>query len=248
VLHIDKYNEDHLFTMPKVHVEGLMTFQIAPELNGTSYIHSSSGYTTKIDYSCKGWLRGKSNSFVATLFRDGAEETPLYTAKGQWSSAYTIEDRRGKTMETVDLTSLRRTPLQTLPIEQQHPLETERAWQHVIKAINKNDIFAVGHEKGKIENAQRALRKQEQAENRTWERRYFTLTTDDAVVGKLAIRNKDEKDFDASVWRFDHAKHETIIQNQINGVKSPTRTRFQSVDSGVGWLTDDAAALSLTTK
>ena len=31
VLHLDRYDEDHVITMPPVHVEGIMTFQIAPD-------------------------------------------------------------------------------------------------------------------------------------------------------------------------------------------------------------------------
>ncbi|KAH8808035.1 hypothetical protein F5884DRAFT_821500 [Xylogone sp. PMI_703] len=62
VLHLDKYNEDYLITLPHVHVEGLITGALAPELSGTSYIRSSSGYHSKIDYNGKGWLSGKKNS------------------------------------------------------------------------------------------------------------------------------------------------------------------------------------------
>jgi hypothetical protein len=165
IVHIERHDERHVFTMPDIYLEGLVTFQIAPELKGTSYIRSSSGYTTKINYSCKGWLSGKRNSFVATIFRDGAENSPLYTVEGQWSGAYTIKDRKGKTIETVDFTSIRRAPLHVAPLEKQHPLETGKAWHGVIEGIKNNDIFAVGHEKNKVENAQRALRKQEQVSN-----------------------------------------------------------------------------------
>ncbi|KAI0174491.1 hypothetical protein BJ166DRAFT_606373 [Pestalotiopsis sp. NC0098] len=191
---IDGYDEDHVFTMPKVHVEGIMTFQIAPELGGTSYIHSSSGYTTKIE---------------------------------------------GKVIETVDLASLKRTPLQVAPVEKQHPLETGRAWQHVIDAINNSDIFAIGHEKGKIENAQRALRKEEAREGRAWEQRYFTAAANDAAVEKLVLRGKNEPCNDYRVfWKFDQSKHDRVKENQLRGLKSPMHARF---DSGIGMLPDDVA-------
>jgi oxysterol-binding protein-related protein 9/10/11 len=237
VMRIRKYNEEHVFTMPKVHVEGIVTFQITPELSGTSYIHSSSGYTTKIDYCSKGWIRGASHSFKATLFRDGKEKSPLYTATGQWSGDYTIADSKGKTIETVQLRSLKRTPLQVAPIESQHPLETGRAWQHVINAINNNDIFAIGHEKSKIEVAQRALRKEEAKEGRTWERRYFTLVDEDPAIEKLALRKKGEPCHDYRVfWKFDDAKHKKTLESGARGVKSPMHERF---DSAIGILPDD---------
>ena len=60
--------------MPKIWVNGLMTGALEPELSGSSYIRSASGYSAKIDYSYKGWLGGKKNSFVANLFKDGQKE------------------------------------------------------------------------------------------------------------------------------------------------------------------------------
>ncbi|KAI0015702.1 hypothetical protein F4780DRAFT_786064 [Xylariomycetidae sp. FL0641] len=235
ILHIDRYNEDHWITMPKAHVEGMMTFQIAPELSGTSYIHSSSGYTSRIDYSCKGWLRGKSNSFVATIYRDGREKEPLYVLEGRWSGSYTVKDGKGKVLETVDLTTLRSSPLQVAPIEKQHPLESRRAWSRVTEAINANDILGVGHEKGKIENAQRALRREEQAEGKVWEGRYFNEVAWDSVADALAIRPKGAAGNDPSrmLWKFDEDKYRRTTLTQLSGFKSPTHSRF---DSGIGFV------------
>ncbi|KAI0133462.1 hypothetical protein BJ170DRAFT_606394 [Xylariales sp. AK1849] len=235
-LRLERYDEDHVYTMPRIHVEGLVTFQLTPELSGKSYIRSSSGYTSKIEYVPKGWLRGKSNSFVATLFRDGEERCPLYTLEGQWSGAYTIKDRSGKVVENVDLLSLRRTAFQVSPIERQHPLETGRAWQHVINAINSNDILAVGHEKSKIENAQRALRQEEKAEGRVWARRYFSSAQEDPIIDKLAVRSKGETDKYRVFWKFDEEKYSKIVESSLRGIKSPTHTRF---DSGIGGLSND---------
>ncbi|KAI2616201.1 Oxysterol-binding protein [Hypomontagnella submonticulosa] len=235
IFHIDKYDEDYWITMPKAHVEGIVTLQIAPELSGVSYIRSSSGYTSRINYSSKGWLKGKSNSFTATIFPDNDESNPLYTLEGRWSDSYTVKDGKGKLMDTVNLATLRRTPLTVAPIESQHPLESRRAWRSVIDAINANDIFATGHEKGKIENAQRALRRQEKDDGKTWEMRYFTQTEKDPVAEQLSISSKTATadGVDKMVWKFDEDKYSRIMENQRNGIKSPTHTRF---DSGIGFL------------
>ena len=69
-------------------------------------------------------------------------------------------------VEKFNVDSVPRTPLQVAPLEHQHPLESRRAWQHVANAINRGDIFAVGHEKTKIEQEQREMRKREKAEER----------------------------------------------------------------------------------
>ena len=68
VLHIDKYNEDYLITLPALHIEGLITGSPYVELERSTLIVSSSGFTSKVDYSGKGWLSGKKNSFTASMY------------------------------------------------------------------------------------------------------------------------------------------------------------------------------------
>lgn len=246
VLHIDRHDEDYLITMPNVHVEGIMTFQIAPELSGVSYIHSSSGYVSRIEYASKGWLlKGKSNSFVATLAKTSEPSKPLYTLEGQWNKSYTIKKggEKTKATATVDLGSLRRTPLTLAPLAQQHPLESRRAWHAVAAAIDANDILAVGREKSAIENAQRALRREELADGRVWPRRFFreVLISEDPVLARFAddAAVLDDGANEGMSWKFDEDKYRRTLQNAAEGVKSPTHTRF---DSGIGMIDDEILA------
>ena len=67
----------------------------------------------------------------------------------------------------------------------------------------------VGVEKSKIENAQRELRKKEQAEGREWQRRFFKrVSLPCPTFEKLArpIAEKIESDKTGGVWRFDSDK------------------------------------------
>ncbi|KAH8818136.1 hypothetical protein F5882DRAFT_388353 [Hyaloscypha sp. PMI_1271] len=240
LLHLDKYDEDYLITMPKIHVEGIMTGSLCPELSGTTYIRSSSGYTCQIDYICKGWVSGKRNSFVAKMFHDDRKNEPLYVAEGQWNGELSIKKcDTQEAVEKFDIDTIPRTPLQVAPLELQHPLESRRAWQHVANAINRGDIFAVGHEKTKIENEQRGMRKREKAEGREFPRRYFSKAKEDPVAERLAEGMKGETsmrgemDGHHGVWVWDEKKYRGIQDNLRNGIKSPTRTRF---DSGVGGI------------
>lgn len=244
ILHLDKYDEDYLITMPKVHVEGLMTASLQPELSGSSFISSSTGYTAKIDYSNKGWLSGKRNSFVANIFKNEQEITSLYTAEGLWSDIYTFKDARtGEVIEKFDCNALKRTPLQVAPIEEQHPLESRRAWQPVVEAINRGDIFAVGHEKSKIENEQRAMRRSEKGEGREFPRRYFSRAKGDVVAEKLAegmpekTNMRGNLDGAHGLWMWDDQKYRRVSGAGLSEMRSPTRTKFASVDSGVGGIT-----------
>ncbi|KAJ4394154.1 Oxysterol-binding protein 4 [Gnomoniopsis smithogilvyi] len=213
--------ETYLISLPSLHVEGLFVGSPFLELNSASYITSSSGFTAKIDYAGKGWLSGKKNSFVATLYPTGHEKDVLYSASGQWTKTFEMHTGAPKhasssnLLETYDALASKTTPLTVAPIEAQHPLETRRAWKKVAEAIQAGDMDTVGREKGKIENAQRELRAKEKAEGRLWQRRYFSvLTVPDPVLGSLGkhvgVPDHGDGDKTGGVWRFDTQKAEKV--------------------------------------
>lgn len=180
------------------------------ELNDKTYITSSSGYTAKIDYSGKGWLSGKKNSFTATMYPTGKEKDILYTITGQWNKTFEITEgaKKGSVVDTYDAEAQPITPLKLSPIEEQDPMESRRAWSKVAAGIAAGDMDLTGVEKTKIEVAQRKLREQEKAENRTWTRRYFTMVEKDETLEKLgpAIGVTPEADKTGGIWRFDEEK------------------------------------------
>jgi len=147
--------------------------------------------------------------------------------------------KTGEIVEKFDTSSVPRTPLTVAPIEHQHPLESRRAWAYVVDAIHKGDIFAVGYEKSKIENEQREMRKIEKAEGREFPRRYFSRAKEDPVAERLAdgmsaeTSMRGEMDGHHGIWMWDEEKYRRIQGNALRGIKSPTRTRF---DSGVGGI------------
>ncbi|MCJ1345335.1 Oxysterol binding protein [Peltigera leucophlebia] len=211
LLEIAPFNETYLITLPSLHIESLIYGNPYVELNKASYIISSTGYTAKIDYSGKGWLSGKKNSFTASLYPTGKEKDPLYTIDGQWTDTFTIRDgtkKHGGEIETYNAKTSKTTPLTVRPINQQDPYESNRAWQYVAAAISKGDMDTVGAEKSKIENAQRELRKKEQSEGREWERRFFKRVETCPILETLAnpLGEKIESDKTGGLWRFDQIK------------------------------------------
>lgn len=248
IFHIDAFGEDHLITMPKMHVEGLMTGHLSPELSGCSYIRSSAGYTTRIEYFYKGWLSGKRNAFKATLFRDGA--TPkkgeaIYDLEGTWSGEFTVKDSKTKEkLETVDLEKLKKTQLTVKPVEEQDPMESRRAWRNVIEAIDQGDSNKAGREKSIIENQQREQRKREAADGVEFQRRYFTRGTGDKVADSLIIGLEREMgvkrseiiDSASAFWAWDAAK----FRSAAGGSQMyKAARRGSSIDSGIGMYEED---------
>lgn len=215
-----------LITLPSLHVEGLIFGAPFIELDSASYITSSSGYTAKIDYSGKGWLSGKKNSFTATLYPTGKEKEVIYNCSGQWTKAFEIHSGPVKSnstktlLESWDPTNTPIAELIVAPPEKQHPLESRRAWANVAAGIAKGDMDYVGKEKAKIEQAQRAMRKKEQSEGREWERRYFTATSDpdatlEALAANVGLSANGDADKTGGLWRFDAAKAEKVKGQEL---------------------------------
>lgn len=210
VFSIPAYNETYLITLPNLHIEGLIFGSPFVELNDKTYITSSSGYTAKIDYSGKGWLSGKKNSFTATLYPTGKEKETLYTVNGQWTKSFEIREggKKSEIVDTYDADNSPTTPLIIAPIEEQDPMESRRAWSKVAAAIAAGDMDTTGAEKGKIEVEQREWRIKEKNEGRVWERRYFTRVESDAVLNTLGpvISLAADADKTGGIWRFDEEK------------------------------------------
>ncbi|KAI9893486.1 MAG: Oxysterol binding protein [Vezdaea aestivalis] len=208
VLHIDAYKEDYLITLPSLHIEGLIYGAPFVELNGHSYIESSTGYTAKVDYSGKGWLSGKKNSFTATLYPKGKPKELLYSVEGQWTDSFTIKDAKKHVIETHNAKTAKTTPLIVEGVDKQDPMESRRAWKDVAAGIQKGDMDAVSAAKGKIENEQRDLRKKEASEGRVWVRRYFSSAPKDTLFDKLGVEigEQAEQDKTGGIWRWDPEK------------------------------------------
>ncbi|GFF36899.1 protein KES1 [Aspergillus udagawae] len=202
--------ERFLITLPYLHVESLIYGTPFMELERSTMIASSTGYIAKINYSGKGWLSGKKNTFSAVLYheKDG-EKKPLYTAEGQWSDTFVIKDARtNKEIDRYIANDMKTSPLTVAPLEEQDLWESRRAWRDVASAIERGDMDATAVAKSKIENAQRELRKVEKAENREWERRFFkrvdeTVDEEFQRLARMVGLTSLESDKTGGVWRFD---------------------------------------------
>lgn len=209
VLSIKSYNDTYLISLPSLHIEGLIFGSPFVELNDVSYITSSTGYTAKIDYSGKGWLSGKRNSFTAVIYPTENDKEILYSVSGQWSKEFEIrEGRKGEVIDKFDSEAQPITPLVVAPIEDQCPLESRRAWQHVAQAILEGNMAIVAEQKRKIEEEQRALRIKEKENGEVWECRYFSQIDSDPVVDQLGsdLLHTSFKEKRGGMWKFDEEK------------------------------------------
>ncbi|KAK7434780.1 oxysterol-binding protein [Colletotrichum acutatum] len=218
----DGKKETYLITLPALHIEGLIFGAPFIELEGTSFITSSTGYTSKIDYSGKGWLSGKKNSVIASVYPTGKEKDVTYNITGVWTKSFEIHEGAAKhnssktLIDTYDAAQHPTSKLVVAPLDKQHPLESRRAWKGVADGIAKGDMDLVSREKSAIEKAQRDLRAKEKTERRSWERRYFTdrQGAGDAVLESLgagvSLPVTGDADKTGGLWRYDAEKADKV--------------------------------------
>lgn len=212
LIHDRHHDERHLMTLPTIQVRGITTGQLYPELQGLSYISSSSGFLTKIEFEGKGTLglTGTSNKVTAVVYeRDGMR--PLYRIDGQWSGTMSIEDLQGNSpAETFHIDDIPLTDLTIAPLDQQTPWESRRAWSPVLDGIREGDLAKINEHKTAIEESQRRRRREEKEPGGTaWTGLFFErkaqLEEEEAALLE-AIPDPELREVDAArtagVWGF----------------------------------------------
>ncbi|KAK1760180.1 protein kes1 [Echria macrotheca] len=214
LVHIDRYDEDHLVPLPDVKVRGFLGGCMYPEITGTYNIVSSSGFVSEMYFSGEGMIRGKRNTFTAKIYRkDDPKKQAIYEASGIWSEGWTVKDSRtGDIIEVyeVDAPENAPAPIDIRPLQEQDEWESRRAWAGVLAGMAAGDMRLVLAEKTKIEQAQRQMRAKEAARGHKWEPLLFrSIEGDDHdVFHQLAegtnFRLWHEKT--KGVWRIDESR------------------------------------------
>jgi hypothetical protein len=214
-LHVDRYDEDHLIPLPDVKVRGFVSGCLYPEINGTYHLASSAGFVTELRFWGEGMLRGKKNSFDGRIYRrDDPAKTSIYQVEGVWSEGWTVRDSvTGELLESykVDAAENEPVPMDILPIEEQDPWESRKAWRSVLHGLTVGDMRMVVEEKSKIEQAQRQMRASEAARGKTWEPLLFRSQSGEAheVFHRLSkgIMGWDlQQEKTKGVWKVDDAR------------------------------------------
>ncbi|AQZ10654.1 HES1 (YOR237W) and KES1 (YPL145C) [Zygosaccharomyces parabailii] len=238
-------DESYLITLPPLHIEGILVASPFVELEGKSYIQSSTGLLCVLEYSGRGYFSGKKNTFKARIFKDAKDikdkDKALYTITGQWSGLSKIS-RSGK-RDGVLFYDASKSPAETLnvkDIQEQHPLESRRAWRDVADAIRQGDYEKITKTKTELEEAQREQRKQEEAKGERWQQRWFKevdyaepkqdefslltgmarLSVKDLPSGAVADEKDDKKDVPSLHWRFQRPAWDNEKEIRLAGASS----------------------------
>ncbi|EEB06548.2 oxysterol binding protein [Schizosaccharomyces japonicus yFS275] len=208
-LTLENLNEVYYITFPMVVLEGLWYGAPYIELSKKSYIFSNTGYMSTIEYSGRGYFTGKRNTFKASISELGRKTEPLYQINGSWTGQLYIKDcSLGKEAEPelfLDCKNFKPINIQVAPIEEQSDLESRKIWHDVAVALDSGDYSTASREKSVIEERQRALRKQEKANEEPWKTRYFNWCSEDREFASLSSKCLKHP-FIEGYWQFTDAE------------------------------------------
>lgn len=201
------HGETHLMTLPTVHVRGIATGQLHPELHGRCWISSSGGFVTSVDLEGRGTLGlGTGNKITAVVHRLPDMEA-VYTITGQWSGEMTAENLQSHEKERFRFDDVPATELNLAPVSGQTAWESRRAWDEVLRGIREGDMGLITEHKTAIEEAQRRRRREEKETGTPWTGLFFRRSeTDDEAAALLDQIPDGDGEFDpertAGFWQF----------------------------------------------
>lgn len=180
----------YLITLPNLAIEGLLYGSPYLELSGQSHIISTTGYMATLDYSGKGYFSGKAHTFKAAIAPVSQPKSALYTIEGDWSGVSSFKGKSPDGSSTFwDAKSASRREVEVASIDNQGPMESRKVWKKVADGIKSQDYDTASKEKSRIENDQRAKRKEETSKSTPHQLEQFVYVEDDKeyadLIGKV---------------------------------------------------------------
>lgn len=225
-------DETYLIPLPDVKVRGLLSGLAGtyPELEGTYTIPCTSGYYSVVEFSGKSLLSsGAKNQVSARIFGPGRDSAaghePLYTITGHWNESFTIYNganiSKEASIETVVIRDLPTTPMKLFEhdLQAQDPWESRRAWNDVRDALQRRDMAGAARAKSAIEQGQRAIRKREAQEGKTWEALFFRPESQDRLATELyrSILKELKPEDTVALWKFNKESWARGVQKPFHG-------------------------------
>lgn len=190
--------EDYLINFPYAHCKGIFLGPLAFELGGKiSITCEKTGYKTELDFKLKPFFGSEDQcNLVVGKLRLGNET--LGTINGHWDSEIWYKDKRNGESELfwsgidpkIKSSRLKRF---VVPLESQMENESEKLWNKVTLAIQKQDQNAATVEKTVLEEAQREAVKQRNSRMEIWTPKLFLMDVSDWHYKLAELRPWDNR-------------------------------------------------------
>nr|POE68821.1 oxysterol-binding protein like c23b6.01c [Quercus suber] len=173
VMRILNRGERYFVTQPNMYARGILFGKMKYELGDHAVVRCpESGLEADIEFKVKGWVGGNYNA-IGGHIKESKSGKNLFELSGFWDGEMTIKDlSTGKKEVLFDAGHARPSPVQTRPMEEQSPRESQRLWHPTTSAIKKADQKVATDEKSKIEDEQRQ-EASERGEGHVWQPKLF---------------------------------------------------------------------------
>eukprot|EP00850_Spirogloea_muscicola_P012404 SM000080S22919 [mRNA] locus=s80:101257:107523:+ [translate_table: standard] len=176
-LFLDEYHEVYEMTCPR------LSFRFLPSpgtewVGETTVLCQQTGYEAVVKFKSKSFfgMGGANNRIGGKICNSRTKES--YELSGAWDKTVTIKDSdTGKSRILYDFQSAvgeASTP-QVVAEESLAPMESLVVWNELTGAVLNGNWDVARQEKQRVEEAERALRKQREAEGQVWQPQFFVL-------------------------------------------------------------------------
>jgi hypothetical protein len=172
-------------------------------------------------------LAGKKNGLHAAVYSADDRKHPIYTLDGTWNHVFTIRDEKADTIiEEFDTNAHPPLPVQVPDESTLDPYESRKAWGPTISALNSGNMQAAANAKSKVEQGQRAMRKQEQQEGKTWTPLFFQKVQSERRLEELRSLAHGDAEMVGTqgIWRWVGNEKAEQIDRPFHGDLVPWST------------------------
>lgn len=164
--------EEYHITFPSYYVRGLLLGTMRMEISGDVNVSCPKlGLEMNGTFKNRGYFSGENNSFEGKVTPIGTKDT-LYKITGRWDRDLKIESKKDKSTKLfIDVNQEKgqsHTPLTVRPEAQQEWYESRKLWTNVTKGIRSQNQDMAGEHKSKLEDAQRAGKREKEERGETW--------------------------------------------------------------------------------
>ncbi|KAG0242769.1 hypothetical protein B0O80DRAFT_460552 [Mortierella sp. GBAus27b] len=193
--------EDYFITMPNVYARGILFGTMLIELGDVATVKCPKlDLVCSVDFKVKGFFTGSYNSISGKIKRESTGEV-LYEISGKWSDEIYI--KKGTQKDTLfDVKASKIHPKVVAPEDKQEPNESRRLWSKLTSALKVNNQDVATTEKCKVEDEQRAKRKERENQGLAYVPRFFEPNGDGGFDIKLKSISSDPQEAKRQIADF----------------------------------------------
>nr|XP_006816195.1 PREDICTED: oxysterol-binding protein-related protein 9-like [Saccoglossus kowalevskii] len=187
-----KHDEEYMVTFPNGYGRSILTVPWF-EMGGKCSIScAKTGFASTVVFHTKPFYGGSKHRITAEVSHV-SDRKPFLTVTGEWNGVMMAKWANGTTETFIDTTTMKTYKKKVKPIDQQGEFESRRLWKDVTYNLKMKNMDATTAAKHKLEERQRAERKERNEKNIKWQTKYFYEDGDNYIYKKPLQKRLDEK-------------------------------------------------------